>query len=159
QAIQVASGWENALEAAFRERLNAIAIDDLGVAGDWPETPKQLSVYVRSSMQRTVGDASPRESSDDGPAAEPLVARVEYRDPQVAPLMRHWLHGVRCAESLDVALGLRRELKVGESFVTPHGHLVTPYSVTYFAPDSELHGVLARQREIDALEADVERQR
>jgi len=153
QAIQVQSGWENALESALRERLNAIAIADLAVAGDWPETPKQLSVYMRAHAD----GSTPAEAAHA--TADALAARVEYRDARVAPLVRHWLHGVRCAESLDAALGLRRELGAGESFVTPQGHLVTPLSVTYFAPDSELHGVLARQREIDALATDVQRQR
>ena len=37
----------------------------------------------------------------------------------------------------------------GESFVTPQGHLVTAQSIHFFAADSDLHGVLARQRERD----------
>jgi chromosome segregation protein len=154
QAIQVESGWENALEACFRERLNAIRITTLDVASDWPETPKHFSVYTPAPATADAG-VSPNERPD----AESLAARVEYRDPAVAKLVRHWLQGVRCAESLGMALGLRRELPPGHTFVTPQGHLVTPYSVTYFAPDSELHGVLARQREIDALTADLNRQR
>ena len=177
QAIQVQSGWENALEAILRERLDAIAIDDLSASSDWTETPKHLSVYMRTA-RAGARDAAAAQSGDEvalsaataaadalaardnaaHAAADTLVARVEFRDPQVAPLVRHWLHGVRCAETIDAALGLRRELPPGDVFVTPQGHLVTPLSVTYFAPDSELHGVLARQREIDTLRVDVERQ-
>ncbi|MEO7760722.1 MAG: chromosome segregation protein SMC, partial [Casimicrobiaceae bacterium] len=151
QAVQVASGWENALEAVLRERLNGIRINDLDVAGDWAETPKQLSVYAQVDVAESM--------AADAADGDTLAARVEYRDPKVAGLVRHWLHGVRCADSIGTALGLRRQLVPGQTFVTHQGHLVTPYSVTYFAPDSELHGVLARQREIDALSAEVNRHR
>ena len=37
-------------------------------------------------------------------------------------------------------------------FVTPQGHLVTAQAISFFAPDSDLHGVLARQRELGELE-------
>ena len=156
QAIQVASGWENAIEAVLRERLNAIGVNDLDIASNWAETPKQLSVYAKSDTPAASETADASQGDAD---AESLASRVEYRDPKVAALVRHWLHGIRCADSLDHALGLRRQLKPGQTFVTQQGHLVTPHSVTYFAPDSELHGVLARQREIDALSADAHRQR
>ncbi|MBK7472715.1 MAG: chromosome segregation protein SMC [Betaproteobacteria bacterium] len=146
QAIQVATGWENALEAVLRERLNALGIADLEVTGDWADTPKQLSVYAQAG--RSDSDSAGADA-DSGS----LLAMVEYRDRRVAGLVRHWLHGVRCAESLAAALAQRGTLAVGQTMVTPQGHLVTPYSVTYFAPDSELHGVLARQREIDELTA------
>jgi chromosome segregation protein len=35
--------------------------------------------------------------------------------------------------------------------VTPQGHLVSAQGIGFFAPDSELHGVLARQRELAEL--------
>ena len=146
QAIQVATGWENALEAVLRERLNALGIDNLEIAGEWADTPKQLSVYAQAGR-------SDSESDGGGADSGSLLAMVEYRDRRVAGLVGHWLHGVRCADSLAAALAQRGTLAMGQTLVTPQGHLVTPYSVTYFAPDSELHGVLARQREIDELTA------
>ena len=51
------------------------------------------------------------------------------------------------------ALADRDALGEGEAFVTPEGHLVTAQGVTFFAPESELHGVLARQRELEELAA------
>jgi chromosome segregation protein len=148
QAIQVATGWENALEAVLRERLNALGLTTLEITGEWVDTPKQLSVYAYA-------ETSTGTSSDDGS----LLAKVEYRDPRVTGLVRHWLHGVRCADTLADALAQRGTIAEGQTLVTPQGHLVTPHSVTYFAPDSELHGVLARQREIDELTAGHARQK
>jgi chromosome segregation protein len=148
QAIQVATGWENAIEAVLRERLDALGIDTLDVTSEWVDTPKQLSVYTNT-------EASTGPAGDDGS----LLAKVECRDPRVTGLVRHWLHGVRCADSLVAALAQRGAMAEGQTLVTPQGHLVTPFSVTYFAPDSELHGVLARQREIDELTAGHDRQK
>ena len=157
QAVQIAGGWENALEAVLRERLNALGVNALEVTGEWADTPKQLSVYALGEAaagghSNGSNDSNDSSASDDR-NANSLLAKVEYRDPRVALLVRHWLHAVRCAETLADALARRKSLIAGETLVTPQGHLVTPHSVTYFAPDSELHGVLARQREIDALTA------
>ncbi len=62
------------------------------------------------------------------------------------------LAGIRCLPDLASALAERDALAVGEAFVTPAGHLVTAQGVAFFAPDNELHGVIARQRELDELE-------
>jgi len=59
---------------------------------------------------------------------------------------------VRCRDDVGAALRNRGALAVGESFVTPQGHLVTAQSIHFFAADSDLHGVLARQRELIELE-------
>jgi chromosome segregation protein len=40
--------------------------------------------------------------------------------------------------------------------VTREGHIFTRHSLTYYAPDSQLHGVLARQREITQIGIDVD---
>ena len=39
--------------------------------------------------------------------------------------------------------------------VTREGHIYTRHSVSFHAPDSELHGVLSRQREIEQLEREL----
>ena len=41
--------------------------------------------------------------------------------------------------------------------VTREGHFFTQRSLTYYAPDSQLHGVLARQREITQIKNDSEK--
>ena len=140
QAIQVAPGWENALEAVLRERLNAIGVTAVDVTREWTDTPKPLSIYAPSLDDVSVAAL-----------ADSLISRVNFRDPSVAGVLRNWLHGVVVSDSLAEALAARDKLAEGELLVTAQGHLVTPHSVTYFAPDNELHGVLARQREIDAL--------
>jgi chromosome segregation protein len=52
----------------------------------------------------------------------------------------------------------RAKLPAGGWFVTPQGHLVGAHSVLFHAPDTQLHGVLARQREIEKLELELAEQ-
>jgi chromosome segregation protein len=54
---------------------------------------------------------------------------------------------------------LRKELPPGGMLVTREGHIYTRHSVSFHAADTELHGVLSRQREIEALQADLDVQR
>ena len=44
----------------------------------------------------------------------------------------------------------------GAILVTPEGHVFTRHTVSFHAPDSELHGVLTRQREIEQLGVDID---
>ena len=45
------------------------------------------------------------------------------------------------------------QLPAGAVLVTREGHVFTRHSVSFHAPDSDLHGVLSRQREIEQLTA------
>ena len=40
--------------------------------------------------------------------------------------------------------------------VTREGHIITRHSLTYYAPDSQLHGVLARQREMAQIKIEMD---
>jgi chromosome segregation protein len=65
------------------------------------------------------------------------------------------LHGIRCRPNAVEALDSRGELGAGEAFVTPQGHIISAQAIGFFAPDSELHGVLARQRELSELAVEI----
>ncbi|MDH4215656.1 MAG: chromosome segregation protein SMC, partial [Gallionella sp.] len=77
---------------------------------------------------------------------------VQCQDAQVLPVMRDWLTHVYAVADVAQAYAQRAQLPVGGWFVTPQGHLIGAHSVLFHAPDSQLHGVLARQREIEKLE-------
>ena len=144
RALDVDRGWNDALEATLRDRLEALEVDALDVATAWeaPETspPVRLSVFVPAAARHApeaVGDA--------------LLGRVRLKRPELGRLLADALHGVRCRDSLADAIADRHSLGVGESFVTPAGHGVSAQTVTLFKPDGDLHGVLERQRELEAL--------
>ncbi len=150
QGLDIEPGWEDALEAVLRERLNAVELERLEIALDWQDEgaggqsgPPRVAVYERApSSAPTVGQD----------IADTLYARVSRVRPDIARLIADWLRGVRCRGDVAAAIRDRRGLAIGESFVTPQGHLVTAQSISFFAPDSDLHGVLARQRELAELE-------
>ena len=48
-------------------------------------------------------------------------------------------------------MAARERLPAGALLVTREGHLFTRHAISFHAPDSELHGVLTRQREIEEL--------
>jgi len=153
QGLDIDQGWEDALEAVLRERLDAVELDRLESALAWLDGspdgaggPPRIAVYARASGAAT---AAPDEHGDA------LLARVRSLRPEIARLLADWLRGVRCRGDAAAAIGDRATLAVGESFVTPQGHLVTAQSISFFAPDSDLHGVLARKRELAVLENDI----
>ena len=145
QDIEIESGWEDALEAVLRERLNGIAVEELERVGGWfaDRPPGKLTVYAASAAQvsTTAGDLAP------------LASYVRCKDPAMAGVLADWLHDVYVVADCEQGLAQRSELPPGAMLVAPEGHTFTRHSVSLHAPDSELHGVLSRQREIGQLVA------
>lgn len=145
QAIRIEQGWEDALEAVLRERLNALPLPTLDTAADWSDVPPaKLALFA-------AGEA-PRVATTTLAGGRPLAELVTCRDPQARAALYDWLNGVVAVASLSEALALRPQLSSGVWLVTPQGHLVGVHSILFHAPDSQVHGILARQREIEALQ-------
>jgi chromosome segregation protein len=83
------------------------------------------------------------------------LARVRADDPAVGAALADWLGGVAVAETLAEGLARRAGLPPGACIVTRGGDLLTPSSINFFAADQSEHGLLERQREIEALAADI----
>ena len=149
QAIRIESGWEDALEAVLRERLNALALPSLDAAAAWSDAPPaKLAVFAPGAST-----GSARTELEN--SATPLLNYVQCQDAQVLPAMRDWLAHVYAVADVAQGYALRAQLPAGGWFVTPQGHLIGAHSVLFHAPDSQLHGVLARQREIEKLELEL----
>ncbi len=140
QQIHVAAGWESAVEAVLRERLNAIACDDPAKLDQWlhDRPDARLSVVLAADM--VAGEPAGR-----------LSEQVRSDNPAIAAVLADWLGSVFTAATLDAALARRAELPPGAVLVTAGGDLLSRASVTFFAPDKSEHGLLERQREIEAL--------
>ncbi len=150
QSIRIESGWEDALEAVLRERLNALALPSLDAASIWNDAPPaKLAVFAPSGNGQEHIESAQLKS---------LLSYVQCQDAQVLPVMRDWLTHVYAVADVSQGYALRAQLPAGGWFVTPHGHLVGAHSVLFHAPDSQLHGVLARQREIEKLELELAEQ-
>ena len=142
--VHIEPGWETALEAVLRERLNALAVGRLDVvrafAADAP--PAKLAFYALPSgsipnTHRTLA---------------PLSDLLRLGDAGLKALLSDWLEGVYTAGSLDEALGQRAQLTHGEVIMTREGHAVSQHAVAFYAPDSEQAGMLARAQEIENLD-------
>jgi chromosome segregation protein len=150
QGITIEPGWEDALEAVLRERLNGIALDNVERSADWlaDSPPGKLSVIDAGAAGKDVPQPALA-------GAEPLRSYVTCRDTRLAPVMDEWLYQVYVVADSAAGMAQRSELPAGALVVSREGHIYTAHSVSFHAPDSELHGVLSRQREIEQLEAQL----
>ena len=148
QSIRIENGWEDALEAVLRERLNAIAMTSLEDAAAWSDAPPgKLALFApEAAGQNCIAETN---------QLTPLLSYVQCQDAQVLPAVRDWLTHVYAVADVAQAYAQRAALPPGGWFVTPSGHLVSAHSVLFYAPDSQLHGVLARQREIERLDQEL----
>ncbi len=142
QQIQVAEGWEVALEALLGNRLQALAVDDLAhLAQQMGSEAADLALVRHDGRAETFA------------AKYGFVALGEKLKGSNGPMpaaCADWLTGVYCCDSLDAALAMLSELQQGDVLVTPQGHCISRYSVNWYAPSAN-DGMLARQREIDQL--------
>ncbi|WP_445083215.1 chromosome segregation protein SMC [Candidatus Nitrotoga sp. HW29] len=151
QSIGIEAGWEDALEAVLRERLNALALPHLNDAADWSDAPPaRLAIFAM--------DRAHHFETQQDLGLPPLGQFVSYHDPKTAPVVTDWLSGVYVTETLAQGLSLRERLSAGSWLVTPQGHLIGAHSVLFHAPDNQVHGVLARQREIEHLREAAQQQ-
>ena len=149
--LHIEAGWENALEAALRERMGALEVGRLDTvrafASDAP--PAKLAFYTAS------GVASVDSSTQTLPR---LADLLRLNDAGLKALLGDWLAGVFTASNIDEALAARSGLKHGEVIITRDGHAVSSFAVTFYAPDSEQAGLLARAQEIENLERQLRAQ-
>ena len=148
--VHIESGWEGALESALRERLSALEVGRVETVrafeGDAP--PAKLAFYSppASGIQNT-HHTLPR-----------LSDLLRLNDAGLKALMNDWLEGVYTAANLEQALAGRGQLTHGEVIMTPAGHAVSQFAVSFYAPDSEQAGLLARAQEIENLDKEVRAQ-
>ena len=148
--VHIETGWENALESALRERLSALEVGRVETvrAFENDAPPAKLAFYtLPSSVHPNMHQTLPR-----------LADLLRLNDGGLKALMGDWLEGVYTAGSLDEALASRAKLTHGEVIMTRAGHAVSQFAVTFYAPDSEQAGMLARAQEIENLDKQVRAQ-
>ncbi len=148
--IHVEAGWEKALEAALRERLSALEVSRLDIvrAFEHDAPPAKLSFF-----------SPPPAALPEQPAALPRLADLlRLNDAGQSAVLRAWLQGCFVAPSLEEALARRVQLQGGETIYVAAGHAITAHSVSFYAPDSEQAGLLARAQEIENLDRQLRAQ-
>jgi len=152
--IHVEPGWENALEAALRERLNALEVGRLDMVrgflghGGSDAPPARLAFYSKPQAAAPVA----------GNGASRLADLLRVNDAGLNAVLVDWLHGCHTAQTLDEALNRRDQLQPGDVIYVATGHAVSTHCVSFYAQDSEQSGMLARAQEIEHLEKELRAQ-
>ena len=143
QFLEVEPGCETALEGLLGSRLNAMP-----GAADGSERPPAAVVLFHEGESIS--------SARQHPAGwRPLNDCVDVADAQVRGVLDDWLsHAWLAPDSEDMARA-RGQLNPGEWLVTRQGDVYTRHSVSLYAPQSGLHGVLERQRELAQIAAEL----
>ncbi len=150
--LQVEQGWENALEAALRERMGALEVGRLETVRAFGQDAPPAKLAFYSNNGATAVDA--RSAS-----LPRLAARLRLHDAALQAMLEEWLAGVYSAESIDAALASRNSLAAGELIMTAEGHAVSRFAVSFYAPDSAQSGLLARAQEIEHLTLELRAQK
>ena len=143
--LRVTAGWETAVEAVLRERLQAIEVGNLALIGELSADtpPAKVNFFSLSSM--------PGPAAGGGASLNPLSAMVQSTDAGVQALVSQWLAGFFAADSVADAMGRREQLPPGACFVVTAGHRIGRNELLLHAADSEAEGMLARLQELDNL--------
>ncbi len=148
--LHIEQGWEQALEAALRERMMSLEVGKLetvrAFAQDAP--PAKLAFYSAPHA------AAPEKAS----ALPKLLDLLRVNDAGLKALLSGWLHGCYTAQSIEDALTNREKLQAGEVIYVKSGHCVSPFSVSFYAQDSEQAGLLARAQEIENIDKQLRAQ-
>ncbi|HHH36057.1 MAG TPA: chromosome segregation protein SMC [Gammaproteobacteria bacterium] len=138
ESLEVAPGWERAVETVLGPYLEAVCVEDLaGMAGD-------LAELEEGSL--TLLDTTAAVDAGTGRLAAAL------RDKVRAPWeLGGLLAGVYIAEDLAGALALRPRLGADESVVTRQGLWLGPNWVRVSRPSDESAGILEREQALREL--------
>ena len=153
QQLSVDAGWDDALESVLRERLNAVLVDSLDGVSAWLNDPPPAALALLESGGGGESPAGLEAGLEAG--MQPLLDFVSWKGGDIPAGLADSLRGVHVVEDPHAALSARRQLPPGILLVSRQGHLFSRAGVSFYAPQSELHGVLGRQREIAQLEQDL----
>ncbi len=143
QQVEIKKGWEVALEAVLGSRLNALINQK---AGKLTPDIRPPSALVIAEVTESVSTASTSKH-----AWKAMRDIVDVRDKRITGLVEDWLDGVYLLEEGASADLERKKLNARECLVNAQGDVYSRNSLSIYAAQSAMHGVLERQRELDDL--------
>ena len=162
-SLRIGAGWEDALESVLGERLNSIALENIEQAQEWlgDAPPAAVTVFDQNQCPSAspllpLGEGWDEGTPQAGEGMIPLSHYVSWVDGSPPAFLKDWLENIYVTENAAADFSQHKELPRGAMLVSRAGHVFTRHSIRFHAPQSELHGVLARQREIQQLQADLE---
>jgi len=141
ERLAVEAGWENAVEAALGQLIEAVIVD----------APEQLVDALGELGEGRLALVS-SEADDETYAATSLASKV-----QGPRAIRHLLARLHAAESLAEARALQAGLGAGESVITRAGERLGDGWVRIVRSGAAKQGALLREKDIQSLRAEIER--
>ncbi|MFI0546748.1 MAG: chromosome segregation protein SMC [Brachymonas sp.] len=154
QKLHIETGWENALEAALRERMQALEFSQIDTLAAFAHDAPSSKLVFYSPPSGATQAAAPTSAH----GIKPLADYLRLQDASLRALLGNWLTGAYTASDLRSALAQRSQLAPGELIYTPQGHCVAAHSVHFYAQDNEQAGQLARAQEIENLHKQLKAQ-
>jgi len=142
--LRVEPGWERAVEVVLADDLQAVSLASLDELQAPIDSFQQGHLRLVERSTATAGNVT---------VTDRLLGKVDSAL-DLAP----WLGGIRIAADLQQALAMRGALASHESVVTPAGHWLGPNWLRFQGGDEQEAGVLARQQEMEQLQASLELQ-
>ncbi|MCB1948608.1 chromosome segregation protein SMC [Nitrosomonas sp.] len=154
--VHIEKEWENALESVLHERLNSLGFSQLEIVQDWENDlpPGKLSIFEfqQPDDQAYTNHQDPPVKHDNW---RTLSSFLSCSNQNLTFVFDEWLRHAYVIEHLHDAIRQRHQLKPDEKFVTREGHIITRSSIYFHSPESQLHGVLSRQRELDQIRTEI----
>ena len=141
QTLDVADGWEKAVETVLGDYLQAVCVDDI--------EPVTESIARLKAGQVTVLQAGGATGSN---TLHPTLLQLVDRAPAA---IQDLLARVRTADTLNAALAVRELLNDGESVITTEGIWFGKQWLRVARDQDAKAGVLAREHEMRRLKTDL----
>ena len=140
--ISIESEWETALETVLGKKLEAIQLDDFSCLDTaLTQAPNaEFALYANQTLNAT-SSVSPQHLASKIKQPSSLQALVA---------------SIYIADDLPQALQQQASLKAGESIITKEGTWLGSNWLQFNGDDKLRDGVLARQKEIETLQAHIE---
>ena len=138
EQLEVKQGWELAVETVLGDTLEAICVDDIDQYSSALNSLENSNVLL---LEKNAGSDS--NTNNSGMLSEKVSSSIA---------LNQFLHGVRCVDSLDNALQIRRSLAHDESVITKDGIWLGAGWLRICRDTDASTGVLARENSIRELQ-------
>lgn len=137
ERLHVDGAWQKAVETVLGEQLQAVCVDSFEAFTD---AASQLDKGRLTLLENRSVDA-----------ARAIPSRIALSNHVGGDFTTSLLAGIYCADNVDEALALRKELAAHESVITREGLWFGPNWLRIARADDAQSGVLARQQELSEL--------
>ncbi|MDX1496082.1 MAG: chromosome segregation protein SMC [Salinisphaeraceae bacterium] len=141
QQLKVKSGWETAVESALSGFLEAVCVQDISKASDWPDAALAL-----------VEADTPIAATDKAPAGAVALSEYVEAPAGVGRLLGH----VFAVEDDASAIALKDKLSAGQRVISQSGLCVGSGWIRREGGEGNSEGVVAREQSIRDLRGEIE---